>query len=93
MSPYKQSRQENQHSSLLREVLQFFYLPLLGAAGSLGTFFTFSYFAGKVHLTMIVGLHAKTITIRYAGGRCIILLPGGTKDDKSLRTKGIAKNF
>jgi hypothetical protein len=32
MSPYKQSRPENQQSSLLREVLQFFYALLLGAA-------------------------------------------------------------
>jgi hypothetical protein len=33
-----------------------------------GTFFTFSYFACEVDLTMIVVSHAKTITIRYAGG-------------------------
>jgi hypothetical protein len=36
--------------------------------GGWGTFFTFSYFACRVGLTMIGALHAKTATIRHAGG-------------------------
>ncbi len=37
---------------------------IIDCIGGYGTFFTFSYFACEVGLTMIVVLHAKTITNR-----------------------------
>jgi hypothetical protein len=45
----------------------------------LGTFFIFSYFYCEVGLTMIVVLHAKTITIRYAGGTASYYCQGQRK--------------
>ena len=44
-----------------------------------GTFFTFSYFTCDVGLTMIVVLHAKTVTIRYPGGAASYYCQGKRK--------------
>jgi hypothetical protein len=47
--------------------------------GIWGTFFTFLYFACEAGLAMIVVLHAKTITNRYAGGAASYYCQGERK--------------
>ena len=55
-------------------------------------FFTSSYFAYKVGLTLIVVLHVKTVKTRYPGALHNIITVG-MKDDKSLKAKGIVCKF